>query len=115
MLLSGEADVWFTWYDWWVSNLWFTWYDWWVSNREAFHAVPISRERAIARDLTVVPFLNTSYLPPCEVESVIEYIDFVRDSTVANLEMELAGWFKEDVFERTATAIDVHLANRSSA
>jgi accessory colonization factor AcfC len=103
MILSGEADV------------WFTWHDWWVGNREAFHAVPIGPERAIARDLTVVPFLNTSYLPPCEVESVIEYIDFVRDSTVANLEMELAGWFKEDVFERTAAAIDAHAANRSSA
>ena len=92
MILNGEADV------------WFTWYDWAVGNREAFHMVPIGREHAIARDLTIVPFLNTSYLPPCEAESVIEYVEFVRESALANVEMELAGWFKEDVFERTAAA-----------
>jgi len=34
---------------------------------------------------------------------------------VANIEMERAGWFKEDVFERTAAAIDAQAANRSSA
>ena len=101
MILDGQADI------------WFTWHDWWVGNQEGFHAVPISAEHAIARDLTIVPFLNTSYLPPCEVESVIEYIDFVRDSTLANIEMELAGWFKEDVFERTASAVDAHVRNQS--
>ena len=88
MILNGEADV------------WFSWHDWWVANQEAFDAVSVGDKHAIARDLSLVPFLNTSYLLPCEVEQVIEYIDFVRDSPLANLEMEMAGWFKEDVFER---------------
>ena len=93
MILNGEADV------------WFSWHDWWGGNQEGFSAVAVGREHAIARDLSLVPFLNTSYLPPCDVEQAIDYIEFVRESAVANLEMELAGWFKEDVFERSTAGL----------
>jgi accessory colonization factor AcfC len=71
LILSGGADV------------WISWYDWFVANEEQFGMVPIEPELAIARDLVVTPTNATS----AGGAAAAHFYEFLSESPLADAAM----------------------------
>lgn len=71
-----------------VADVWFSWYDWYVANKDKFTYIALDNEHAIVRPLSVAHTSNDG-------GSVVrEFIRFLLHSTEANKAMEAWGWFK---------------------
>ena len=71
--------------------------------------MPIEREYAIARSMSLTPTNNTQAL---ERQAVSKFIEHLQTSVEANVVMELHGWFKDDVFARSQGSLTHHATFR---
>lgn len=81
-LLGGDADV------------WFSWYDWAVAYSEAFDSVALHPDHNIARPLSLAVCSDGGTTRDRNPDVVEAFIAFLQVSPEATAEMERAGWFK---------------------
>merc|ERR1712216_549652 len=77
-LVNGAADV------------WFSWYDWYVANKDKFSFVALEPEYAITRPLSIA--VTTHVADGAHVAQ--QFVEFLAADESVNAAMEVAGWYK---------------------
>lgn len=82
-----------------VADVWFSWYDWYVANKDKFSFVALDNEQAIVRPLSVAHTSNDGG------DVVQKFVEFLLHDHEADVAMQTWGWFKSGAQTKARGAI----------